>query len=172
MADSNPSPSAVPNATEGELVITRVFDAPRELVWRAWTEPEHFMRWWGPRGFTVPHCTIDLRPGGRIHFCMRWPDGRDIWSGGIVREVIEPSLLVSTACFVDAEGNLVSPTHYGLSADFPPEVVMTVTFEDYEGNKTRLTLRETIPTSVAEGAGAYQGWNESFDRLADYLTTA
>jgi len=172
MAESNAQASAATNAKQENLVITRVFDAPRGLAWKAWTEPEHFRRWWGPKGFTAPRCTIDLRPGGPIHFCMRSPEGQATWSAGVVREAVEPSLLVSTDYFADADGNLVPPKHYGLSADFPSEVVITVTFEEYEAGKTKLTLRQTIPASAAESAGAQQGWLESLDRLADYLATA
>ena len=75
---------------EQELIITRVFDAPRELVFKAWTEPEHFVRWWGPKGYTTPSCTIDLRPGGVMHHCMRSPEGREVWTKGVFREIVVP----------------------------------------------------------------------------------
>lgn len=156
------------NPTAGELVLMRVFDAPRELVFKAWTEPEHFARWWGPKGWTVPVCQIDLRPGGRILFCMRSPEGQDVWNGGVYREVSPPERLVSTDYFADEHGNPVSPTQYGLSPDFPAEALVTVTFEEQAG-KTKLTLRQTVPPAVAAQAGAQQGWNESFDKLAAYL---
>jgi uncharacterized protein YndB with AHSA1/START domain len=97
------------------LVITRVFDAPRELVWKAWTQPQRFVRWWGPKGFTVPFCKIDLHPGGVMHFCMRSPEGRDFWNKGVFREVVEPERIVSTDSFSDEEGNLVQPAHYGMA---------------------------------------------------------
>ncbi|MGH8068203.1 MAG: SRPBCC domain-containing protein [Candidatus Entotheonellia bacterium] len=83
MAVSNARTSAATNAGERELVITRIFDAPRELVFKAWTEPERLMRWWGPNSFTTPFCTIDLRPGGVFHCCMRSPEGRDYWCKGV-----------------------------------------------------------------------------------------
>src|SRR5687767_7564343 len=104
-----------------EVVITRVFDAPRELVFKAWTEPEHFMRWWGPRGFTAPVCNIDARPGGVFHCCMRSPEGQDFWSKGTYREVVPPERIVVTDSFADAEGNIVSASHYGMSPDWPLE---------------------------------------------------
>jgi uncharacterized protein YndB with AHSA1/START domain len=160
-----------PQPPAPELVITRVFDAPRELVFKVWTEPEHFVRWWGPKGFTTPHCAIDLRPGGRIHYCMRSPEGHLIWNGGVFREVVPPERLVSTDYFADEHGNPVSPTRYGLDADFPAEMLVTVTFEDQAG-KTRVTLRQTVPPTVAARHGAQQGWNESLDRLAEYLAAA
>src|SRR5262245_49094037 len=127
---------------ERELTITRVFDAPRELVFKAWTEPERFARWWGPKGWTTPHVTIDARPGGRIHFCMRSPEGIEIWNGGVFREVDPPSRLVTTDYFADEAGNPVPPTRYGMSPDFPAEALVTVTFEDI-GGKTRLTFRQS-----------------------------
>jgi uncharacterized protein YndB with AHSA1/START domain len=73
-----------------DLIITRLFDAPRELVWKAWTEPERVMRWWGPIGFTSPVSRIDLRVGGEYQSCMRSPDGKDFWSKGIFREIVAP----------------------------------------------------------------------------------
>lgn len=130
-----------------QIVITRVFDAPRGVVFKAWTEPEHMKRWWGPNGFTTPVCRIDLRAGGIFHNCMRSPEGHDYWSKGVYREIIEPERIVCTDCFSDAEGNFVPPTHYGLSPDWPQEALLTVTFTEHEG------------------------WSESLDRLAGYLAT-
>ncbi len=168
MADSNSGTGAARGVAERELVITRIFDAPRELVFKAWTEPERLMRWWGPKGFTLPYCTIDLRPGGVIHFCMRSPEGHDIWCRGIYREVVAPERIVCTSFFSDEEGNLVQPEHYGMSPDWPAETLCTVTFDEHEG-KTMLTLRQAGVPSIPERAGALQGWSESFDRLADDL---
>ena len=151
-----------------ELVITRVFDAPRELVWKAWTEPERFMQWWGPKGFTSPVCKIDLRVGGKYLNCMRSPEGKDYWSTGVYREVVEPERIVCTDSFADAEGNVVPATHYGMSPDSPLEMLVRVTFEEHEG-KTKLTLQHVgIPAGeMSELTGA--GWNESFDKLAESL---
>jgi uncharacterized protein YndB with AHSA1/START domain len=150
------------------LVITRLFDAPRELVFKAWTDPERLARWWGPHGFTTPYCTIDLRQGGAWHLCMRSPDGQDYWCKGIYQEIVVPERLVSTDFFSDAEGNPVPPTHYGMSADFPAETLITVTLAEHEG-KTKLTLEHTIPASIVEESGAREGWSQSLDRLAEEL---
>jgi uncharacterized protein YndB with AHSA1/START domain len=163
------SPATPP--AELVLVITRVFDAPRDLVFKAWTDPEHFVRWWGPKGFTVPFCKIDLRPGGVMHFCMRSPEGQDIWNKGVFREVVEPERIVSTDSFSDEEGNLVQPAHYGMSPDWPSETLVTVTFAEHDG-KTKLTLQQTVLESVAERHGARQGWTETLDCLAEYLAKA
>src|SRR5207249_11050128 len=78
--------SAATESAERELVLTRVFDAPRRLVFKAWTEPERVVRWWGPQGFTMPSCTMDVRPGGAFRFCMRSPEGTDHWLRGVYRE--------------------------------------------------------------------------------------
>ena len=162
-------------ATTRGLVIERIFDAPRELVWKAWTEPEHFMRWWGPKGFTTPHCEIDLRVGGTYLNCMRGPAGtdfdRDFWSTGVYREIVPLERLVCTDSFADEKGNVVPATHYGMGADIPLEMLVTVTFEDL-GGKTRMTLRhEGLPAGeMSDGAG--EGWNQSFDKLAELLAKA
>ena len=156
------------NTADREIIITRIIDAPRELVFKAWTNPGHLMRWWAPKGCTTPFCKVDLRPGGRFHYCMRLPEGRDIWGMGIYREIVAPSLLVYTDRFADAQGNPVPPAVYGMSASHPAETLVTVTFEEHEG-KTRLTLRHAIPVSVEERKGAEQGWSEMLERLAEDL---
>jgi uncharacterized protein YndB with AHSA1/START domain len=171
MAASNARTSAATNAGKRELVITRVFDAPRELVFKAWTEPEHLMRWWGPKGFTMPLCKVDLRPGGVIHFCMRSPEGHDIWCKGVYREIVEPERIVVTDSFSDEKGNTVPPAQYGLSPDWPAESLMTVTFAEDEG-KTKLTLHLGVSESLAKRQGADVGWAETLDRLAGYLAKA
>jgi len=153
---------------EQELVITRIFDAPRELVWKAWTDPERTKKWWGPAGFTSPVCEIDLHVGGRYLNSMRSPEGQDFWSTGTYLEILMPERLVMTDSFADAEGNVVPATYYGLSADFPMELQVTVTFEELDG-RTKMTLKHTgIPAGeMREQTEA--GWNESFDKLAEYL---
>lgn len=154
--------------SDRELVVTRIVDAPRELVFKAWTEPERLMRWFAPKGFTTPFCTVDLRVGGIFHYCMRSPEGRDIWGIGVYREIVRPERIVYTDTFANAEGNPVLPAHYGMSAGHPSETLVTVAFAEYEG-KTKLTLRHSIPESVAERDATQQGWAEMFDRLQDAL---
>lgn len=151
-----------------DLVITRVFDAPRDLVWKAWTEPEHVMQWWGPKGFTAPVAKIDLRVGGEYLSCMRSPEGKDYWSKGMFREVVPPERLVMTDSFADPEGNVVPASYYGMAGDFPLEMLITVTFKEDNG-KTKLTLRHTGLPAGEQRDGANAGWNESFDKLADTL---
>ena len=110
-------------STGGELVITRIFDAPRELVWRAWTDPEHFKHWWGPKYYTAPFCKMDFHVGGTYLNCMRSPEGQDYWSTGVYKEIVPMERIVYTDSFADAEGNVVPATHYGMSPDFPLETL-------------------------------------------------
>ncbi len=160
----------VPAEEQGELVITRVFDAPRERVFEAWTHCEQVKRWWGPRGFTTPVCEIDLRVGGEYRNCMRSPEGRDYCGRGTYREIVDPERLVMTNYFADEQGNVVPATYYDMSADFPLEMLITVTFEE-DGCRTRLTLRHVGIPPGPDREGARQGWSESFDKLAEYLAS-
>jgi uncharacterized protein YndB with AHSA1/START domain len=155
-----------------QVLITRVFDAPRESVWKAWTECESLMRWWGPKGFTTPLCKIDLRPGGVFHNCMRSPEGRDYCGKEVYREIVEPERIVFTDFFVDEEGNPVPATYYGMSPDWPQETLVTVTFAEHEG-KTKLTLQHALGSVPAsERDMCQQGWSESLDKLAGDLAKA
>ena len=151
-----------------EIVVTRILDAPCELVWKAWTEPEHFKQWWGPKESTAPFCEIDLRVGGRNLFCMKFKDGTEIWSTGTYKEVIPCKRLVSSHSFADEKGNIVPATYYGFEGEFELEMEITVTFHDLGDGKTKIILRQAgmpdshiIPTNT--------GWNSSFDKLAESL---
>jgi uncharacterized protein YndB with AHSA1/START domain len=148
--------------TERELVITRVFDAPRQLVFKAWTDPKHLAQWWGPKGFTNPVCELDVRPGGAILIHMRGPDGVVYPMKGVFHEIVAPERLVfTTSAFEDAEGNPLL------------EDLNTVTFEE-QGGKTKLTLRAIVVKSAPEVeaalAGMEEGWSQSLDRLAASLS--
>ena len=156
---------------EQELVITRIFDAPRRRVFKAWTEPEQMKRWWGPKGFTTPVCNIDLRVGGKLFYCMRSPDGKDYWGTAVYRELAPPERIVCTDSFADENGNVVPASHYGMSADFPLEMLVMVTFEEL-GGKTEMTLRHIGFPAGPDQEGARQGWSESFDKLAEHLKEA
>jgi uncharacterized protein YndB with AHSA1/START domain len=157
---------AVPSANK--IVLTRVFDAPRELVWKAWTRPERLMRWWGPEGFTSPVCRIDLRVGGACLFCMRSPEGKDYWSTGVYRELVEPERIACTDCFADEKGNVVPASYYAMSGDWPRELLVTVTLQEHQG-RTALTLEHVgLPEGEMSRLTA-EGWNGSFDKLARLL---
>jgi uncharacterized protein YndB with AHSA1/START domain len=161
--------SSVKEDSKGEVVISRIFNAPRRLVFKAWTDPNHLIRWWAPKDFTTPFCNVDLRIGGMFRYCMRTPDGKDIWGRGVYREIIEPERIVYTDCFTDEQGHPVPPTHYGLSSDSLSEGLVTVILAEYEG-KTKLTLRYSEMIEIgAEREMAQQGWNEMFDRLDEFI---
>ena len=142
---------------ERELVITRIFDAPRRLVFKMWTEPEHLARWWGPRGFTTISSRMDVRPGGGWARSMRAPDGSVIRKHGVYREIVAPERLVLTYISEDLAGNP------------GPETVVTVTFADLDG-KTRLTLHQAGFESVLTREAHHGGWTSCLERLAEYLS--
>ncbi len=149
--------------TAEAVILTRTFDAPRELVFKAWTQPERLKQWWGPHGFTLPKVTVDLRPGGLFHFCMRSPEGHEFWGRGVFREVVPPERFVYVDSFADEQGNPVSPERYS--------TLVSVTFVEHEG-RTTVTLRHEIPASMPERSRAVEGWSQSLDRLADLLAVA
>lgn len=141
---------------ERELVITRIFDAPRHLVFQAWTEPDRAARWWGPQGFITAYCDMDVRQGGAFRVCMRSPAGVEYWKQGIYCEVVAPERLVFTFVWEDAEGK---PGH---------QTQVTVTFAAH-GDKTELTLRQAVFETVATRDEHQRGWTSTLQRLAEYL---
>ncbi len=146
-------------ANDRELVITRVIDAPRDLVFKAWTEAERMVHWLGPRGFTASDIEHDVRPGGAWRARLR-PDagGKDLWQGGVYREVVKPERLVFTFAWDDENGRP------GL------ETLVTITFAEQQG-KTRMTFRQSGFKTVDSRDGYEKGWNSTFDRLDDYVAT-
>jgi uncharacterized protein YndB with AHSA1/START domain len=140
------------------LKIERLFDAPRTLVFDAWTKPEHMAKWWGPRGFTSTVLKSELRPGGAYRIHMLGPDG-DHWTQGIYREVVRPERLVMDWSWADANGN---PTR--------PATTLTLLFEDVSG-KTKLTLHNAIFESTTARDMHNEGWTSSLDCLGEYLAT-
>jgi uncharacterized protein YndB with AHSA1/START domain len=151
-----------------DLVITRIFDAPREVVWKAWTDPEHIKRWWGPKNFTAPFIKSDFRVGGKYLYCMRSAEGKDYWSTGVYREIDPLKRIVVTDSFADKEGNVVTASEYGMEGDWPLELLVTVTFEDHDG-KTRFTLRHAGIPGGEIFKMTNEGWNESLDKFANSL---
>ena len=151
--------SAALQTAERELVITRVLDAPRSLVFKLWTRPEHLARWWGPQGFTTISCEMDVRPGGAWFRCMRSPEGSLYTKRGIYREIVPPERLVFTYANEDADGRL------------GPETLVTVTLEEH-GAKTRLTLHQSGFESVSERDAHAGGWTSCLERFAEYLAAA
>ena len=144
------------DTSDRELTIGRVFDAPRTLVFRIWTQPPHIRHWWGPRGYMTLSCEMDLRPGGAWRVASRHTDGSETAERGVFLEIVEPERLVFTHAWEDEEGK---PGH---------ETLVTVTFAD-QGSKTRMTFHQAPFTSVEIRDGHGQGWNEAFDMLAEHL---
>jgi len=143
-----------------ELVITRTFDAPRGLVFKAWTDVEHLRLWWGPDGFTNPVCEFDARPGGAIRIHMRGPDGVVYPMKGVVHEIVEPERLVFAGAALDKDGNPLF------------EVLNIITFAEQDV-KTMLTMRARVVKVTAQASryldGMEEGWTQSLDRLANHL---
>ena len=151
-----------------EFTITRVFDAPRKQVWKAWTEPERFKKWWGPKDFTAPIINMDLHTGGKYFWCMHGPDSKDYWSTGEYREIVAPKKIVYTDSFADEKGNTVPASYYAMPGDWPKEPLVTVTFEEQDG-KTKMILHHAgIPAGQMREMCEI-GWNQSFDKLAESL---
>ena len=153
-------PQNEPAATDAGpvLEIVRVFNAPRSLVYAAWTDPVHATKW-APDGMKIVHVEADLRPGGKIRVGMRHENGDEHWESGVYREIVENERLVFTHAWEDAEGRR------------GPETIVRVEFEDAGHGKTRMTFRQTNFVSVASRDGHRQGWSEAFDDLAAYFDT-
>ena len=161
-----------------ELVITREFDAPRERVWKAWTDPEMVRRWWGPEGFSAPSIKIDLRVGGKYIFAMQGPPGSQLeevgYNAGVFKEVVPNEKLVLTIYMSDKDGKMVDPTEYGMDPDFTKESSYTILFEDIGSGRTRLSLVFPKPESEAEyqailKSGMEEGWNSQLNKLEQAL---
>jgi uncharacterized protein YndB with AHSA1/START domain len=154
---------------QNKLVVTRIFNAPRELVWKAWTDPVHMMRWWGPKNFTAPVIKINLKVGGKYLCCMRSAEGQEFWSIGIYKEIVPFEKIVCTDSFADEKGNVVHASHYGMPGDdFPMEMEVTIQLEDLDG-KTKMTLIHVgLPSGDMQDMTSV-GWNESFDKLVESL---
>ncbi|MBI5290046.1 MAG: SRPBCC domain-containing protein [Chloroflexi bacterium] len=145
------------------LIVERVFDAPRDLVWKAWTDPEQMEKWWGPRGWATMNKEMDVRPGGVWHYCMTGPEGVESWGKAIYREVVPPERLVYLDVFSDAEGR---------TNEARPTMVITMEFTDL-GGKTKLTSTGELPTAedleAIVAMGVVPGLTETLDRLEEFL---
>ena len=153
------------NETE-RMVVTRVFDAPRELVWKAWTDPQYVKQWWGPKGFTALVCKMDFRVGGKFLFCMRTPDGQEGWNGGEYYEIVLHEKIVSSMYFADSEGNRLEPEQYGSEHEAIDDAHDVILFEDIGNGQTKLTFigNETMQNAIQ--SGQLEGWKETLDKVA------
>ena len=153
------------NETE-RLVVTRVFDAPRALVWKAWTDPKYVAQWWGPKDFTSPVCKMDFRGGGKFLFCMRAPDGQEVWSGGEYHEIVVHEKIVYSMYFADTEGNKVEAAQYGIGHEAMDDAHDVIIFEDFGNGQTKLTLIGNESMESAKNSGQVEGWNQILDKVA------
>lgn len=157
-----------------DFVITRIFDAPRDLVWKAFTDPQHMKQWWGPKGFTVIASKMDLRPGGTYHYGMKAPDGSAMWGKFVYREVVAPERMVFINSFSDEAGGI---TRHPMAPTWPLEMLSTFTFEEAPGGKTKLTIRWSPHNATDEERKTFdaghdsmrQGWGGTLEQLTAYL---
>jgi len=152
------------------VVIERIIDAPTDVVWKMWTEAEHFAAWYGPTGATIPVATMNVRVGGTRLVCMevQTPNGTmKMWFTGEYRDIVENKRLVYTESMADEHGNILEPAAMGMPADHPTTTEITVELDDL-GDKTRMVLTHSGVPSDSPGA---LGWNMALDKLAAYIST-
>jgi uncharacterized protein YndB with AHSA1/START domain len=155
------------------FIISQTFNAPRDRVWKAWTEREQLLQWFGPKGFTMTTAKLDLRPGGAFHYCLRSHDGKEMWGKFVYREIVAPSRIVLVNSFSDARGGL---TRHPFAPTWPMEMLSTTTLAE-EGGKTKVTVEwsplnpteEERKTFDSSHDGMKQGWSGTFEQLTDYL---
>jgi uncharacterized protein YndB with AHSA1/START domain len=158
-----------------EFTISRVFDAPRSLVFKAQTEAEHLAKWWGPKGYEMLVAKLDLRPGGLFHYRMRSPEGHEMWGRFVYREIVAPERVVFVNSFSDEKGGIIRAP---FAPDWPLEVLNVMTLTE-DGGKTTLTLRGgPINASAAEinrfnsfHDSMQQGFGGTLDQLEAHLKT-
>jgi uncharacterized protein YndB with AHSA1/START domain len=148
------------------MTVTRVFDAPRELVWKAWTDPKYVVQWWGPKGCSSPSCTADFREGGKFLYSMKLPDGQVFYTGGEYHEIVPPEKVVFSMYFADAQGNKVQPEQLGFDHEAIAGAPDVVTFEDLGNGQTRLTYVGNETMADATASGQTEGTRQSLDKLA------
>ena len=159
-----------------EFTISRVFDAPRDLVFKAFTDDERMKHWWGPKGFTVVKSEMDLRIGGIYHYCLRAPDGALIWGKFVYREIVPPERIVLISSFSDEAGGT---THHPMMATWPLEMHSIFLFEE-QAAKTKFTITWSPHNSTDEERAAFarghasmmQGWTGTLEQLAAYLANS
>jgi uncharacterized protein YndB with AHSA1/START domain len=147
------------------MVVTRVFDAPRELVWKAWTDPKYVMQWWGPKGFSCPACKMDFRVGGKSLLCMKTPDGYEGWNAIEYYEIVLHEKIVSSMYFSDSKGNKIDPAELGIEEAIDGAYDVTL-FEDLGNGQTKLTYIGNEPIDSAKESGQFEGWVETLDKIA------
>ncbi|MBS1902583.1 MAG: SRPBCC domain-containing protein [Bacteroidetes bacterium] len=156
------------------FTITRTLNAPRQLVWDVWTQPDHLMKWFAPKGFIMPKCDMDFRVGGTFHYCQESPSGEQMWGKWIFREIVKPEKIDLLHSFSDAEGGI---THHPMAPTWPLQMTSVTTLVDNAG-KTDLTIAwspynasdEEITTFNSSFDSMNGGWNGTFEYLEAYLS--
>lgn len=158
-------------AQKDVVYIERTLPASREDVWKALTEAERIKKWWGPKDFTAPVVKIDFKEGGKYIYCMRTPDGQDLYSTGTISKIDAPSKIVFSDSFSDEKGNIVPARDYGMPDNIPDVLTVTMQLQEITPSQTKLTLTHEgfPPGEIIEQCT--QGWNESFDKLEKSLRT-
>jgi uncharacterized protein YndB with AHSA1/START domain len=157
-----------PQPATKDLILKRVFDAPIERVWKAMTDPQQVMRWWGPAGFSSPSCKMDLRVGGMALFCMRSPSGEDIYTSWVFTKIVPMERIEFIQNHADKDGNSMHPSAIGAPDDFPQDVRNVLAFRAV-GNKTEITITQFGFPEGPTREFAVMGLNESLDKLAECL---
>ena len=158
------------NASKDAVVIERIFEAPVALIWQMWTQADHFQKWYGPKGASVPVAEIDLHIGGKRLVCMEMqrPDGAmQMWTAGKHTEVLPHKRLVFTEGMSDEKGNLLPPSAMGMPGDKPMVTEVTVELEDLDG-RTKMVLTHA---GVPAGSPGESGWNQALDKLKEYVVS-
>jgi len=164
--------SDIADAKTEDFVIRRIIDAPVDLVWQAWTDPQQVKRWWGPKYYTSPSCKIDLRVGGTYVFCMQAPGdqgGGESYTAGVYTRIVPKELLEFTQSIADKDGNSIDPAEIGMPPDFPKEMRTVVAFEA-KGELTKLTITIQGWTAGQMFVFALAGWHQQMDKLEESLT--
>ncbi len=156
------------NATIEEhktITVERTFNLPLNTVWSAWTEPQNMKKWWGPKEYTCPDCTIDFKVGGKFLASMQAADGKKVWSTGTYKEIVPFKKIVNTDSFADSSGNIVAASYYKMPGDWEQELQVTTAFEEVDG-KTNISLQHAgLPAEISEEC--IKGWQSSFDKLEE-----
>jgi uncharacterized protein YndB with AHSA1/START domain len=154
------------NVEKKDLIVTRFFDAPLEQVWKAWSDPEYVMQWWGPTGFTAPVARIDFREGGTSLVCMRSPEGQDLYNTWTYRKIVPMERIEFVQRFSDKDGKTVEPAEMGLPPDIPREVPHVVTFEARGDGRTEMIVTEYGYTSDQIVDISRAGMEQCLDKMA------
>ena len=159
------------NANKKELFITHVFEAPQEVVFRAWTDPKQLKQWYAPDGCSIEFKSINVTPGGNFHSCIHDPTHGDCWITGKYLEIIPLEKLVFTMVLSDENGNSVNSIDAGKTEEWPEQLITTVSFETI-GARTKVSLHQTVSEEEAKKTGAYQSWIKMFNRLSATVNCA